>query len=119
MGASAVLELAKKAIDMFELTDLEKETTVNVGVVHGGRLANVMAEDASAKLDIRLKRRKNMNVYKKNCRRSARIIMMRGQRPALRARHLAIRDGGADIFLDWLCSQTKVLSVLPRAHISE
>lgn len=34
---------------------MEKETTVNVGVVHGGRLANVMAEDASAKLDVRFK----------------------------------------------------------------
>lgn len=54
-GASAVLELAKKTIDMFELTDLEKGTTVNVGVVYGGRLANVMAEDASAKLDVRFK----------------------------------------------------------------
>lgn len=28
-------------------------------------------------------------------------------------------DGGADIFLDWLCSHTKALSVLPRTHISK
>lgn len=29
------------------------------------------------------------------------------------------REGGADKKLDWLCSQTKVLSVLPRTHLSK
>ena len=28
-------------------------------------------------------------------------------------------QGGADIFLDWLCNHPKALSVLPRTHISK
>ena len=32
---------------------------------------------------------------------------------------LSALRGGADIFLDWLCSHTKALSVLPRTHISK
>ncbi len=52
-GASAILELARKTADIFALTDLEAGTTYNVGVVCGGTLPNIMAENASAKLDIR------------------------------------------------------------------
>lgn len=52
-GASAVLELARKTVDIFALTDLQAGTTYNVGVVEGGTLPNIMAEKASAKLDIR------------------------------------------------------------------
>lgn len=54
-GASAILELAKKTIDMFGITDLAAGTTCNVGVVQGGSVPNIMAENASARLDIRFK----------------------------------------------------------------
>lgn len=30
-----------------------------------------------------------------------------------------LKEGGADIFLDWLCNHPKALSVLPRTHISK
>lgn len=54
-GASAILELAHKTIDMFNITDYESGTTCNVGVVQGGTLANIMADHALGKVDVRFK----------------------------------------------------------------
>lgn len=54
-GASAVLELAHKTIDLHALTDLEIGTTYNVGVFAGGSLANIVADHAQANVDIRFK----------------------------------------------------------------
>lgn len=52
-GASAVLELAYKTIDLHNLTDLGSGTTVNVGIVNGGVAQNVVPAEAYAKADIR------------------------------------------------------------------
>ena len=54
-GASAVLELAHKTIDMFNITDYPSGTTCNVGVFQGGTLPNIMADKAIGKLDVRFK----------------------------------------------------------------
>lgn len=54
-GASAILKLARKTVDMFGITDLAAGTTCNVGVIQGGSVPNIMAENASARLDIRFK----------------------------------------------------------------
>ncbi|MDO4179316.1 MAG: M20 family metallopeptidase [Phascolarctobacterium sp.] len=61
-GASAILELAKKTVDLFAITDLEAGTTCNVGTFHGGTLPNIMAEDAECILDVRFT---NIEEYKK------------------------------------------------------
>lgn len=52
-GASAVGELGHWIVALHKLTDFAKGTTVNVGVVAGGTAANVVAEKASAKVDVR------------------------------------------------------------------
>ena len=54
-GASAVLELCHKTIALHALTDLEVGTTYNVGVFNGGSLANIVADRAEARVDIRFK----------------------------------------------------------------
>lgn len=53
-GRSAVVELAHKTIALSELTDYERGTTVNVGVVRGGSRRNVVAESAQALIDLRV-----------------------------------------------------------------
>lgn len=52
-GASAIGELGRWIVELHNLTDFARGTTVNVGVVAGGTAANVVAERASAKVDLR------------------------------------------------------------------
>jgi glutamate carboxypeptidase len=54
-GASAVLELARLALEASALTDLSRGVTVNVGVLRGGTRANVVAEDATMEVDFRVR----------------------------------------------------------------
>ena len=53
-GASATHELAHVIRTLHALTDLERGTTVNVGVVEGGTRANVVAARARAEVDVRV-----------------------------------------------------------------
>jgi glutamate carboxypeptidase len=52
-GSSAVHELARLILRVLPLADREAGTTVNVGVVHGGTRANVVADEAWARVDVR------------------------------------------------------------------
>ncbi|WP_224405531.1 M20 family metallopeptidase [Afifella sp. IM 167] len=52
-GASAVEELAHKIVALRQLTDLERDMSVNVGLVSGGQSVNTTAPQATASLDIR------------------------------------------------------------------
>ena len=52
-GISAIQELAHQILKVHELTDMEQGTTVNVGVVQGGTVSNVVAAHAMAKIDVR------------------------------------------------------------------
>ena len=53
-GASAISELAHVIRKLHALTDLERGTTVNVGVVDGGSRPNVVAARARALVDVRI-----------------------------------------------------------------
>lgn len=53
-GASAIHELAHVVRTLHALTDLDRGTTVNVGVVDGGTRANVVAARARAEVDVRV-----------------------------------------------------------------
>ena len=53
-GASAILELAHKIVDIHALTDYESGITYNVGVIKGGTVSNAVAGEASAKIDVRI-----------------------------------------------------------------
>lgn len=53
-GASAILELAHQITEISKLSDLDRGTTVNVGVIRGGTRTNVIAAEASAEIDVRI-----------------------------------------------------------------
>lgn len=52
-GVSAIDELVDALLDVRGLADAAEGTTVNVGVVEGGHLPNVVADRAAATLDVR------------------------------------------------------------------
>lgn len=54
-GKSAIGELGNWIVELDRLTDLEKGTTLNVGVVSGGTASNVVAERAYANIDLRFR----------------------------------------------------------------
>jgi glutamate carboxypeptidase len=53
-GASAVIELARQLLKIAEFTSLEHGITVNPGVIAGGTRSNVVAAEASARIDVRV-----------------------------------------------------------------
>jgi glutamate carboxypeptidase len=53
-GVSAIQELAHQILRIHALGDPATGTTVNVGVVNGGTVSNVVAPNASAKIDVRV-----------------------------------------------------------------
>jgi glutamate carboxypeptidase len=53
-GHSAVLELAKLVQTMSNWTDLDRNLTVNCGVIAGGTRSNVVASQAYAEVDVRI-----------------------------------------------------------------
>ena len=53
-GASAIHELARQIVALQALTDLDRGISVNVGTVAGGTRGNVIAERASAEIDVRV-----------------------------------------------------------------
>jgi glutamate carboxypeptidase len=53
-GRSAIKELARQILDLEAMTDYASGVTVNVGVIRGGTRANVVAEHASAEIDMRV-----------------------------------------------------------------
>lgn len=54
LGISAINELARQVIYLQSLADLERGTTINVGVIKGGTRSNVIAARAEAKIDLRV-----------------------------------------------------------------
>jgi glutamate carboxypeptidase len=55
-GQSAILELAKQIGEISKLVDLKRGVTVNVGKVSGGTRVNVVPAEASAAIDVRVRR---------------------------------------------------------------
>jgi glutamate carboxypeptidase len=53
-GRNAIEEMAHQVIAIQKLTDYEKGTTVSVGVIQGGTVSNVVPEDASIEVDVRI-----------------------------------------------------------------
>jgi glutamate carboxypeptidase len=54
-GVSAVNEMAYWILGLHSLTDFEKGTTLNAGLVSGGTGANVVPEKASMTVDVRIR----------------------------------------------------------------
>lgn len=53
-GRNAIEEMAHLVLAIQKLTDYAKQTTVNVGVIHGGTVSNVVPEEAQIEVDIRV-----------------------------------------------------------------
>ena len=53
-GLSAILELTHQVQRLFALNDPERGVTVNVGTIDGGLRANVIAPQATARVDVRV-----------------------------------------------------------------
>jgi len=58
-GASAILELSHVIQELFELNDIEKGITVNVGTIDGGLSPNVVAPESQAVVDVRVPTRED------------------------------------------------------------
>lgn len=53
-GRNAIEEMAHQVLAIQKLTDYEKGTTVSVGVIQGGTVSNVVPEEASIEVDVRI-----------------------------------------------------------------
>jgi glutamate carboxypeptidase len=53
-GRNAIEEIAHQVIAIQRMTDYEKGTTLNVGVIKGGTVSNVVPEEASIDIDFRV-----------------------------------------------------------------
>jgi glutamate carboxypeptidase len=53
-GRNAIEEMAHQVLAIQKLTDYSKQTTVNVGVIHGGTVSNVVPEEARIEVDVRV-----------------------------------------------------------------
>jgi glutamate carboxypeptidase len=83
-GISAVTELAHQILAVNALCDYERGTTLNVGVVGGGVLSNVVAAEARASIDMRFT----------TVEEGARITdAMRGLKPVIEGARLEVRGG--------------------------
>jgi glutamate carboxypeptidase len=54
-GHSAILELARQIAAIAKLNNLRQGVSVNAGVIEGGTRTNVVAAEASVKIDVRIK----------------------------------------------------------------
>ncbi|HEY3310275.1 MAG TPA: M20 family metallopeptidase [Anaerolineales bacterium] len=53
-GLNAIQELANQVLAIQKMTDYDKGTTLNVGVIRGGTVTNVVPEQAEAEVDFRV-----------------------------------------------------------------
>ncbi len=53
-GRNAIEEMAHQVIAIQKLTDYSKQTTLNVGVIQGGTVSNVVPEECAVEVDVRV-----------------------------------------------------------------
>lgn len=54
MGRNAIEEMAHQILAIQKLTDYSRQTTVNIGVIQGGTVTNVVPEECTVKVDVRV-----------------------------------------------------------------
>jgi len=77
-GASAVHELARQVLALEALQDPDRGITINVGVIAGGSRTNVIADHATAHVDVRVQTMEDA------ARLEAAIRRLRPSRPSIR-----------------------------------
>lgn len=83
-GANAILALAHQIIALQELNAIRPGTTVNVGVVEGGTLSNVVPGAARAIVDVRIAQVSDMEPVERAIAQIAGTEYVRGARAVLR-----------------------------------
>ncbi len=83
LGASAILELARKIEALHSLNDPVTGLTVNVGVIRGGERPNVVAPWAECQIDVRAVDRAMMERVEADLRRLADGVSLPGTRAVL------------------------------------
>lgn len=53
-GRNAIEEMAHQVLAIQKMTDYSRKTTLNVGVIHGGTVSNVVPEFAEVEIDVRV-----------------------------------------------------------------
>ena len=53
-GRNAIEEMAHQVIAIQKLTNYEKQTTLNVGIINGGTASNVVPEESTIEVDVRV-----------------------------------------------------------------
>ena len=53
-GRNAIEEMAHQVLTIQKMTDYSKKTTLNVGVIHGGTVSNVVPDYAEIDIDVRI-----------------------------------------------------------------
>jgi glutamate carboxypeptidase len=53
-GRNAIEEMAHQILAIQKLTDYSKETTLNVGVIKGGTVSNVVPDECNIEVDVRI-----------------------------------------------------------------
>jgi glutamate carboxypeptidase len=64
-GASACIELGYKLIEIAKLSEFSKRLTVNPGVISGGTAPNTICSEATATIDIRYRKDKDLDLVMK------------------------------------------------------
>jgi glutamate carboxypeptidase len=67
-GANAILELARQMERIAGFTNLERGITVNPGIISGGTRTNVVPAEASAEIDVRVRRLRDAAVLDRKFR---------------------------------------------------
>jgi len=83
-GISAITEIANQVLAINKLNDYEHGTTLNVGVVRGGVLSNVIAAEARASIDMR---------YQSEAEGKRICAAMQSLEPVLEGSRIEVRGG--------------------------
>lgn len=97
LGANAILALAHQIVELQALNDMRPGVTVNVGVVQGGTLSNVVPGRARAVVDVRVAQTSDMDLVRQAIAQIAEREVVPGTRTVLQggwhAAPMALTEG--------------------------
>lgn len=82
-GSSAIEELAYKVIKLQQLTNDKEGIHVNVGMISGGTAVNTVPAFATAKVDVRISKKEQMELVQKNIEKICSTIFVYGTKTSL------------------------------------
>lgn len=83
-GRNAIEEMAHQVIEIQKMTDYSKKTTLNVGVISGGTVSNVVPEECNIEVDVRVLQNSEWERVER---------LMNGLKPVLEGTSLEVSGG--------------------------